>query len=167
MSKPLASDICTLFMAMVATSRGLCVVLSKFIQPSKLLAIQLATLLGGSLILAFAVHLHWIVPWIGFTAAGLGVGSLFPTLISWAHSYMTVKGKEAAILYSGAGLSAMTVPPLIGFLFERVDPMWFAYIILILIGIFILLYLANLLIVRSLLTHDVEKLEENNELKKL
>ena len=93
-STRLASDVNTTFWATTTISRGTGIILSKYFRSSKLMAFQLSILLCATLTLTFAATLHWIVPWICFAAAGLGMGSLFPTLINWGHECMSSQVKK-------------------------------------------------------------------------
>ena len=151
LSKDTGSDMATVFWASVALSRCLGIVVCKYVRATRLLAVQLSMLLAVSITLAFAVDKHWIVPWICFAVAGLSTGSVLATLINWANSCIHLKGKETAVFFAGVSFSKMTIPPLIGFLFQMKDPMWFTYMILILAVVFQILFWANLLLVHCLI----------------
>lgn len=60
--------------------------------------------------------------WLGTFMVGLGMAALFPTMISFAESRMRITGKVTAIFLTGSSLGGMTLPWLIGQLFEPVGP---------------------------------------------
>jgi fucose permease len=76
--------------------------------------------------------------WIGAMGLGLGLASIFPTLVSLAERRMTVTGKVASWFLVGSSAGSMTLPWLIGQLFESVGPL----VTLVAIGIDLLLALA-------------------------
>jgi MFS transporter, FHS family, Na+ dependent glucose transporter 1 len=60
--------------------------------------------------------------WIGTMGTGLAMASIFPTTITLAERNMTVTGKVTGWFFVGAGAGGMTLPWVIGQLFERVGP---------------------------------------------
>jgi FHS family Na+ dependent glucose MFS transporter 1 len=117
----------------------------------RLLAIPIAArvrpsaVLLGDLILCLvsvAIILLWPMSaaalWIGAMGLGLGLASVFPTLVSLAERRMTVTGKVTGWFLVGSSAGSMTLPLLIGQLFESVGPQ----VTLIVIGIDLLLALA-------------------------
>ena len=146
-SHTIASNMTTLLWLSVTVSRGLGIVSSKYMRATKLLAVQLVTLLAVTLTLAFALNLHWIVPWLCVATVGLSSGGILPNLMSWANGCILLKGKETAVFLAGASFGKMIGTPLIGYLFDVHHPMWFVYITLIYTVIFIVLYLLTLILV--------------------
>jgi FHS family Na+ dependent glucose MFS transporter 1 len=101
----------------------------------RLLAIPIAavvrprTILVGDLVLSLlsvAAILVWpgSVPalWAGAIGLGLGLASIFPTLMSLAERRMTVTGKVTGWFLVGSSAGGMLLPWLIGQLFEPVGP---------------------------------------------
>jgi FHS family Na+ dependent glucose MFS transporter 1 len=60
--------------------------------------------------------------WIGTMGTGLAMASIFPTTLTLAERHMTVTGKVTGWFFVGAGAGGMSLPWVIGQLFERVGP---------------------------------------------
>jgi MFS transporter, FHS family, Na+ dependent glucose transporter 1 len=110
----------------------------------RLLAIPIATrlrprtiLIGDLLgcLLSVAVIIIWpqslIGLWIGAIGLGLSMASIFPTTITFAARRMPVTGRVTSCFLVGASLGAMSVPWLIGQLFERNGPQVTMVVVLI------------------------------------
>jgi FHS family Na+ dependent glucose MFS transporter 1 len=110
----------------------------------RLLAIPLAlrlrpsTMLQGGLLgclISLGVILGWsgspIAIWLGTLGMGLSIAPMFPTGVNLAERRMAVTGKVTSWLLVGASLGSMTLPWLIGQLFEPVGPHVVMVIILI------------------------------------
>ncbi|MCS6847356.1 MAG: MFS transporter [Anaerolineae bacterium] len=69
--------------------------------------------------------------WAGVIVVGLGMAALFPTMISFAESRMRITGGVTAIFLAGSSLGGMTLPWLIGQLFEPVGPQVMPWVVLI------------------------------------
>jgi FHS family Na+ dependent glucose MFS transporter 1 len=106
----------------------------------RLLAIPIATklrprtILFGDLalcLLSIAVILIWpdslAAVWIAAIGLGLGLASVFPVTFSFAERRMPISGRVSSFFFIGASLGGMTIPWLIGQLFEPIGPavaMW-------------------------------------------
>jgi FHS family Na+ dependent glucose MFS transporter 1 len=106
----------------------------------RLLAIPIAArlrprvVLFGNLIgslLSMAVILVWphslTATWLGTLGLGLSLASMFPTTFALAQHNMAITGRVSGLFLVGASLGGMSMPWLIGQLFERVGPhvtMW-------------------------------------------
>jgi FHS family Na+ dependent glucose MFS transporter 1 len=106
----------------------------------RLLAIPIAArlrprvVLFGNLIgslLSMAVILVWphslTATWLGTLGLGLSLASMFPTTFALAQHNMAITGRVSGLFLVGASLGGMSIPWLIGQLFERVGPhvtMW-------------------------------------------
>ncbi len=60
--------------------------------------------------------------WIGAAGLGFSMASIFPTVLSWAERRMTMSGFVTSWFLVGASVGAMTLPWIIGQLFETVGP---------------------------------------------
>jgi FHS family Na+ dependent glucose MFS transporter 1 len=60
--------------------------------------------------------------WVGTLGIGLCMASIFPTTLTFAGRHMTITGKVTSWFFVGASLGGMTLPWLIGQLFERFGP---------------------------------------------
>lgn len=101
----------------------------------RLLSIPLATrlrprfIIAGDLVgalLSVAVLVIWsqslLAVWIGTLGLGLSIASIFPTMLSLAERNMTVTGQVTGWFFVGASTGGMTVPWLVGQLFEVIGP---------------------------------------------
>lgn len=91
-----------------------------------LLAVDLA---GAAASAALMVALPDAMPalWIGAFGLGLSMASVFPTMLSLAGARMTMTGNINSIFFAAASAGGMSVPWVIGQLFERAGPqalMW-------------------------------------------
>ena len=75
-STDLGSNLTTLFWISITLSRVIGIVLANHVRSSRLFVVQLGVILVSVVALIFAIDSHWVVPWICFTAIGLGGGSL-------------------------------------------------------------------------------------------
>ena len=77
-------------------------------------------------LLSVIVCLAWPGSWTAIVAGSIGLGlfmaSVFPTIINLAESRMTITGSITAWFLIGSSLGSMSVPWLIGQLFESVGP---------------------------------------------
>jgi fucose permease len=63
-----------------------------------------------------------IVVWLGTCGLGLSMASIFPTTLSLAQGRMPISGAVTGWFFVGAGAGGMTLPWLIGQLFESIGP---------------------------------------------
>ncbi|MCB0209014.1 MAG: MFS transporter, partial [Anaerolineae bacterium] len=87
------------------------------------------TIIAGDLagaLLSVIVLLLWpqslAVVWIGTLGLGLSIASIFPTMLSLAERNMTVTGQTTSWFFVGASTGGMSMPWLIGQLFEITGP---------------------------------------------
>jgi FHS family Na+ dependent glucose MFS transporter 1 len=87
-------------------------------------AVLLADLVGC--LAGVGVILLWpaspLALWIGACGAGFAMASIFPTMIAFAERRMTITGQITSLFLAGSAAGSMTLPWLIGQLFERVGP---------------------------------------------
>jgi fucose permease len=111
--------------------------------------ILLGALLGC--LASLGVILSWpsslTVLWLGAFGLGFSMASIFPTTISLAERRMTITGRVTSWFFVGASIGGMSLPWLIGQLFETVGPraMMFAILVdlILAVGIFIALILRS------------------------
>lgn len=87
------------------------------------------TLLGGALsgaLLSMGILLlgqsSSTALWVGTIGLGLSMSVIFPTTIALAEHTLSLSGQMTSYFFVGASLGAMTVPWLIGQMFERIGP---------------------------------------------
>ncbi|MCS7061946.1 MAG: MFS transporter [Anaerolineae bacterium] len=95
-------------------------------SPRALLATDL---IGGAISAGVMVALPDQMPalWVGAFGLGLCMASIFPTMLSLAGTRMPMTGKINGIFFAASSAGGMSVPWLIGQLFERIGPqslMW-------------------------------------------
>ncbi|MGE5263916.1 MAG: MFS transporter [Acidobacteriota bacterium] len=80
-----------------------------------------------------------MILWVGAVGAGLGMASIYPTMLSFAERRMTITGQITGWIFLGAGAGGMIVPWLIGQLFERMGAWVTMYILLADLGLALVL----------------------------
>ena len=77
--------------------------------------------------------------WLGAFGLGFSMASIFPTMISLAERRMTITGRISSWFFVGASAGSMSLPWLIGQLFESVGPrvMVFTVLVDLIVAVFI------------------------------
>jgi len=116
-----AAYLTSAFWGAMTVGRLLSVPLAARFSPRQVLAGDLAGCLAS--VLALLVWMgNPIATWIGTFGAGLFMASIFPTAISLAEKHLKITGAVTSLLFVGASLGGMSLPLLIGQLFESVGP---------------------------------------------
>jgi MFS transporter, FHS family, Na+ dependent glucose transporter 1 len=112
--------------------------------PRTVLFVDLLIVLGSlAVILAFPGS--FIALWVGAIGAGLGMASIFPTMLALAERHMTITGNVTSWFFVGSSLGGMTLPWAIGQLFEGIGP----HVTMIAITIYVLLDLALFFVIMA------------------
>ncbi len=108
-------------------------------------------LLGGLVgcLVSVGIILLWsnalTATWLGTLGLGFSMASIFPTTLSLAERRLTITGRVFGWFFAGASAGGMTLPWLIGQLFEPIGPrvMMFAIVVdlIMALGIFAVLIL--------------------------
>lgn len=93
---------------------------TRFAERTVLLADLVGSLGFVALILLFP-HSAAVL-WIAACGAGFAMASIFPTMISFAQRHMTITGQITSLFLAGSSLGSMTLPLLIGQLFDQIGP---------------------------------------------
>ena len=93
---------------------------ARFRPRTILLVDLLGCVTSVAFILTFAASETTI--WVGAAGLGLFMASIFPTVLSWAERRMTMSGSATSFFLIGASIGAMTLPWIIGQLFESIGP---------------------------------------------
>lgn len=112
-----ASYLNSFFWGALTLGRLISVPLARKIAPSRLLIgnfVLAISFLG--LIILFPVHSTSI--WIGSIGLGLSLSSIFPTLMALAESRMKITGAVTGYFFFGVSIGGMTIPMLLGQIFE-------------------------------------------------
>lgn len=109
------------FWGALTLGRLIVIPLAARFQPRTIMLVDIV----GALI---SVLVMWVFPvakmaiWIGTMGAGLFIASMFATLLAFAERRMVITGRVTGWFFVGSSLGAMTVPWIIGQLFEGVGP---------------------------------------------
>ena len=116
-----AAYLTSLFWGIFTAGRLLSIPLVRRLSPrSMLLADWLGCLISvGAMVLFGNAPLTL---WLGTAGVGLSMASIFPIMISFAERRMPITGQITGWFFVGASLGGMTLPWLIGQLFESIGP---------------------------------------------
>jgi len=116
-----AAYLTSVFWGSLTAGRLLSIPLATRLQPRSVLLIDLVgCLIGMSVILLWPNSL--VAVWVGVIGTGLAMASIFPTTLSLAESRMHITGQITSWFFVGASLGGMTMPWIIGQLFESIGP---------------------------------------------
>jgi fucose permease len=109
------------FWGALTLSRLLTIPIAARVRPRSILLASLA----GCLI-SVSIILLWpyssVAVWLGALGMGLSVASIFPSSFSLAERNMTITGRVSGWFIVGASLGSISLPWIIGQLFERIGP---------------------------------------------
>jgi FHS family Na+ dependent glucose MFS transporter 1 len=132
-SEATAARLTAAFWGALTLGRLFSIPIAARLRPRAILFIDLmGCLISISLILLWPNSIGVI--WAGAIGLGLFMASVFPTTLSLAERRMTITGNITSLFFVGASAGSMTVPWIIGQLFESVAPivvMWAIFISLI------------------------------------
>ncbi len=122
------------FWGAMTAGRLLSIPLASRFHPNRILLIDLLLiLLSLGLVVAFPGSFAAL--WAGTLGVGLGAASIFPTVLALAERHMTITAYITSWFFVGSSLGGMTLPWIVGQLFEPVGP----HIVMVLISIFAVL----------------------------
>jgi FHS family Na+ dependent glucose MFS transporter 1 len=116
-----AAYLTSLFWGVFTAGRLLSIPLARRLSPHRMLTVDWL----GCLISVGAMTFFGDVPltlWMGTVGVGLSMASIFPIMISFAERRMPITGEITGWFFVGASLGGMTLPWLIGQLFESIGP---------------------------------------------
>ncbi|MDI7275681.1 MAG: MFS transporter [Anaerolineae bacterium] len=116
-----AAYLTSAFWGSLTMGRLLAVPISARLAPKVMLVADVVACLAS-----LAVILLWpgsrLAAWVGTCGAGLAIASLFPTSLSFAERSLAITGRVTGWFLVGASAGGMSLPWLIGQLFERIGP---------------------------------------------
>jgi FHS family Na+ dependent glucose MFS transporter 1 len=141
-----AAYLTSAFWGAFTLGRLLAIPIAVRIRPRTILLAALSGCLASmSVILLWPDSL--LAVWIGTIGAGLSMAPIFPTMLSLAGRRMTITGQVTGWFLVGASLGSMSLPWLIGQLFEAIGPRVTMLAILgdllLAVGVFVVLILAS------------------------
>ena len=116
-----AAYLTSFFWGALTLGRLLSIPLTARLHPKNLLGGALAGCLLSMVVLLAGQNS--LALWTGTIGLGLSMSVIFPTTIALAEHNLSLSGQMTSYFFVGAGLGSMTVPWLIGQLFESVGPM--------------------------------------------
>ncbi len=120
-SETAAAYLTSAFWGSLTAGRLLAIPLAARLRPRSVLLMDLAgCIISLGLILLWPNSLAAV--WVGAIGTGLAMASIFPTTLSLAESRLHITGQVTSWFFVGASLGGMTVPWIIGQLFEPVGP---------------------------------------------
>ncbi len=109
------------FWGALTAGRLLAIPIAARTSPQRMLLADLLGAFAGTAIILLCPG-SLVALWLGTCLAGLSIASLFPTSISLAERRLPITGQVTGWFLVGAAAAGMTVPWLIGQLFEPVGP---------------------------------------------
>jgi len=137
------------FWGAMTAGRLLAIPLAARFQPGVILLAALLALIA-SLALIIALPGSYIALWAGAIGVGLGMAAIFPTLLTLAGRYMALSGFVTSWFFVGSSLGGMTLPWIIGQLFEPVGPRVVMLIITASSGLAFLIFGAMMVYIRRI-----------------
>lgn len=86
--------------------------------------------------------------WIGTIGGGIAAGAVYPTVMSYVGRVMPLTGKVASYMAASGSIGAMTVPWLIGELFDVISPTSLQLVVALAAGLALCVYLGLIIYVR-------------------
>ncbi len=114
-----AAYLTSAFWGALTLGRLLSIPLAARVKPAAMLLVDLIGCLVGVAIILLGTG---AATWAGTFITGFAMAAIFPTAIAFAGARMTLTGRVTAWFLVGASLGGMTLPWLIGQLFERIGP---------------------------------------------
>ena len=115
-----AAYLTSAFWGALTLGRLLSIPLAAHIKPVTMLLADLIGCLVGVAVILLGTS---TATWVGAFITGFSMAAIFPTAIAFAGARMTLTGRVTAWFLVGASLGGMTLPWLIGQLFERIGPL--------------------------------------------
>lgn len=120
MDKVTAAYLNSAFWGALTVGRLISIPLAMRVRPRVLLALDLAGCGVAAVLVLFGTGP--VMLWIGAILMGLSMASFFPVLLTFAGRRMALTGQITSYFFTAGSLGAMTIPWLIGQLFETLGP---------------------------------------------
>jgi FHS family Na+ dependent glucose MFS transporter 1 len=144
-----ASYMNSFFWGALTLGRLVSIPLARKIAPSRLLLTNFGLAIAFmGLILVFP--LNTVVLWIGSIGLGLSFSSIFPTLMSLAESRLQITGAVTGYFFLGVSLGAMSIPMLLGQIFDYIGHVQIMTALMVLLGLGLVVLLALIITSNSL-----------------
>jgi FHS family Na+ dependent glucose MFS transporter 1 len=134
MANPITAGYLTsLFWLSLMIGRLFAAAFLKHFLPQRILRTNLVSCLV-SLILLVVANESTVFLWVGTICLGLSMASTYPTLMTLAQQKVRMTGAIGGWFEAGASIGAMSIPWLIGQLFEPLGPISFLYVITVVVA---------------------------------
>jgi fucose permease len=97
-------------------------------SPQSMIILDMVIVAAGFGLLFF-VQFHTIIMWVAACVFGLGMGSIFPSGILWAESYIEITGAASSVFLAASSTGGMVGPALTGYLMDEFTHMCFVYVL--------------------------------------
>ncbi|XP_070567825.1 sodium-dependent glucose transporter 1A-like [Ptychodera flava] len=135
-----ASYLTSLFWGCFAASRGMSIFEAKFLSPKTMIIIDLVGLAFTTVLLAAFGRTVPEVLWVVSCLFGIFSASLFGCGITWAEQHVKLTGKATSLTLVGSAVTSTTLPVMLGKLFEGNNYSSFAYMMVAMCGLNIVVY---------------------------
>jgi len=153
--KTLAAYLTSTFWGSLTFGRLVAIPLAARFKPRfVLLGDLVGCLASGSLILLWPKSLF--ATWVGTVGMGFSMASLFPTSLAFAERRMRITGQVTGWFLVGGGVGGMSLPWLIGQLFEPLGPPMTIFVVMIALGM-------ALLLLATLFSYSTRNPQKRNE----
>ena len=122
-----AANLMSLFYTFQFISRVIGVIVAALVQPGKMLIFNVVTTAVFFVILLAVVKIWPTIIWITIPLASFTMATTFAAGMLWISNRITITGRVSALILVGHSSGAILCSIIVGQLFERSTPMWFAY----------------------------------------
>lgn len=109
------------FFAALTITRLIMIPVAARYRPSPILIANLLICIISAALMV-AMPLSWPAILTGIIGLGIGMSTIFPMMLAFAQNRMAVTGKTTSWIFLGASAGGMSVPWVVGQLFERISP---------------------------------------------
>lgn len=119
--KATAAYLTSVFWGALTLGRLIGIPVASRLEPHTLLVACLAGCVSSIAVILLLPGVNAVI-WLGAFGAGLFMGPMFPTMLAYAERRMTITGKMTGWFLVGSAVGGMSVPWLVGQLFESIGP---------------------------------------------
>ncbi len=117
----------SVFWAGLVFGRLVAIPLSRRLRPATMLQIDLIGALSSLILIQIASGWSWSI-WIGTFGFGMAIASMFASCINFASERIPMTSHVTAVFLVGGSAGSMSLPWLVGRLFESHGPEWLIYV---------------------------------------
>ena len=122
-----ASLLMSLFFASQFISRVIGVPVAAFVEPIKMLIFNVSSTAVSFVLLLSLINVWPTIIWIAAPLASFSLSTTFASAMLWISDRITITGRISSFILIGHSSGGIVGPLIVGQLFERSTPMWFAY----------------------------------------